>query len=213
MARYLRVGRNLYMVSKNKLYEHMGHATFEEWRAQPDLNLARATSYALMKVFETFVERLQVPVDKLEGLDWSKLYLVSQFANPKNVDEFIEKVRLLSRADLQIEINTLRAISRGQTPAQAAAQQPVLEVIRESCPIGCGAVCSRISDDPDAAVMAFKKFLGGWRNLQLKIKGLVATLVSAQPKANEPASEEAVPATVPSENDGLAPDDLGEPSA
>ena len=178
MARYLRIGRNLYVISKNKLYENMGHASFDAWRAQPDLNLARSTSYALMGVFETFVERLGVDPVRLAGLDWTKLFAVSKFVNPNNIDEFLEKVRLLSRTDLASEITNLRALASGQTPAQAAAQQSIIDTVKMACPIGCGAKCGLISQDEDAAVVAFKKFLGNWKALSAIIKGLYGKAVS-----------------------------------
>lgn len=212
MARYLRIGRNLYVVSKNKLYEKMGHGTFDEWRAQPDLNLARATSYALMKVFETYVEKLGVSPDRLSGLDWTKLYAVAQFVNPSNVDEFIEKVRNLSRTDLQSEISAARALAMGKTPTQAAAQQAVIDIVREACPIGCGTKCGLISSDEDAAVIAFKKFLGGWRGLSAKIKGLYGKPISAT-KQHEPRTSDSSSETISSHDEGLPSGDLGEPSA
>lgn len=209
MARYLRIGRNLYLISKHKLYEKMGHASFDGWRAQPDLNLARSTTYGLMKVFETFVERLRVDPDKLAGLDWTKLYAVARFVDPSNVDEFIEKVRTLSRTDLQSEISNLAAIAQGKTPAQAAAQQAVIDVVREACPIGCGAKCGLIQADEDAAVVAFKKFLGGWRGLSAKIRGLYGKTLSPAQNQNEPKKNDASPEAVPPEPDGLSPDDIG----
>jgi hypothetical protein len=208
--KYLRLGRSLYLVLKNRLYEKMGHATFNEWRAQPELKLERSTSYALLKVYETFVERLQVPTDKLSGLSWSGLYAVSRFVNPTNIDEYLEKVRLLSRTDLQAEVSMARAIASGQTPAQAAAQQSVIDTVRECCPIGQGGACGFINGKEDAAVVAFKKFLGGFRGLTLKIKSLHATLVSA-PAQHEHEKSEVPPAsseTVPSQPLGLSPDDL-----
>ncbi|NIM21265.1 MAG: hypothetical protein GTN64_02405, partial [Candidatus Latescibacteria bacterium] len=57
--------------------------------------MSRATSYALMKVFEVFIERLKVDADRLAGVDYTKLYNISQFVTAENVDEFLTKVKSL----------------------------------------------------------------------------------------------------------------------
>ncbi len=179
MARYLRIGRNLHLVSKNHLYKQLGHDSFDEWRAQPGLNVSRATSYALMKVFEVFVERLKVDVKRLEGVDWTKLYAVSQFVNGENVEDYLEKVKNLSRTDLQREAALTRARLAGKTPTEAEAQVATLDIVREACPINCGAKCSLIDADQDAAVESFKKYLGRWKSLSARIKSLFGTDIKA----------------------------------
>lgn len=214
MARYLRIGRNLFLISKHKLYEQMGHSSFEEWRAQPELNLARSTSYALMKIFDVFVERLRVSPDRLSGLDWSKLFAICAVVTPENVDEYLEKVRLLSRSDLQSELSLTKAIAGGKTQTEAETQQVILGVIREACPIGCGGKCPQIAVDEDAAVVAFKHFLGGWRGLQLKVKGLFATMLQAsnnsatRAQQHEPATDEDATEAVPPAPVGPTSDDF-----
>ncbi len=183
MARYLRIGRNLHIVSKNKLYEQLGYETFESWRAQPEISLSRATSYALMKVFEVFIERLKVDADRLAGVDYTKLYNISQFVTAENVDEFLTKVKSLSRSDLQREIAIIRAQKQGKTVAQAEESVATLDIVREACPINCGAKCGLIDADHDVAVEAFKKYLGKFKSLSARIKGLFGTQVGKKAKS------------------------------
>lgn len=172
MARYLRIGRNLHLVSKNHLYKQLGYDSFEEWRAQPEMNVSRATAYALMKVFEVFVERLKVGLKELEGVDWTKLYAISQFVNPENIAEYLEKVKSLSRTDLQREAALTRARLAGKTPTEAEDQVAVLDIVRRACPVSCGQKCVIINSDEDAAVATFKKFLGGWKSLGVAVKSI-----------------------------------------
>lgn len=192
MARYLRIGRNLHLVSKNHLYKLLGYESFDEWRAQPEMGLSRATSYALMKVFDTFIERLKVDYKRLEGVDWTKLYAISQFVNAENVEDYLEKVKTLSRTDLQREAALTRARLKGKTETEAEAQVAVLDIVREACPINCGSRCSLIDNDHDAAVSAFKKYLGRWRSLSARIKSLFGTEIKAA-KHERKADTEGVP--------------------
>lgn len=199
MARYLRIGRNLHFMAKSKLYESLGFQTFDAWRAQPDLNLSRATSYALMKVFETFIDRLKVDQGRLSGIDWTKLYNIAQFCTPENVDEMLSKAESLSRTDLQREVSTMRALAKGQSPAQTQAHLDALDVLRESCPIGCGAKCGLINADEEAAVKAFKIFLGKYKSLSAKIRSLFGKNITASAQHGQVSS------TVPSQDNPAAP--------
>lgn len=172
MARYLRIGKNLYFVAKYHLYKQLGADTFDEWRAQPELQLSRSTSYALMKVFEVFIEKFKIDHDRIAALDWTKLYNISSLCTAENVDEMLTKVETLSRADLQREISETKARLAGKTQSQATAHVADLDFVRECCPIGCGTTCPVIKQDEDAAVVAFKKFLGKWKSISARIEGL-----------------------------------------
>lgn len=198
MARYLRIGRNLYLVSKQKLFERMGYGSFEEWRAQPEMNMSKATSYGLMKVFDVYIEKLRVSPSKLEGMDWTKLLTVAPFVNAGNVDEYLDRVRSLSRADLQSEMSRLRALAQGKTPKQAEEQQDVLDIVRQACPIQCGMTCKMIKDDEERAVQSFRKFLGTYKGLSAKIRTLFGRNFGIEqkhePKAGLPSSPDDSPA-------------------
>ena len=197
MARYLRIGRNLFTVSKNTLFKPLGYETFDEWRAQPEMNLSRSTSYALMKVFEVFVDNLKVEHSKLAGIDWTKLYNVSPFVTQENVEEFLDKVRVLSRTDLQREVALMRARSKGKTEAEAEATLNVLDIVREACPINCGGKCGLIDADHDKAVGEFKKYLGRLKGLHAKIRSLFGTPLKRTRK-HEQSEDDATPeGTVP----------------
>lgn len=190
MARYLRIGKNLYAVAKYTLYKQLGCDTFDEWRAQPELQLSRATSYALMKVYEVFVEKLQVKHERLTGLDWTKLYNVSRLVTAENVDEMLTKVETLSRADLQRELSATRARLSGKTPSQADAHVADLDFVRECCPIGCGTTCSVINKDEDTAIKSFKTFLGKWKSIHARIKSLFGQSYKKKVKKKHEQSEQ-----------------------
>lgn len=171
MARYLRIGANLRLVQKEAIYGQLGYDTFNQWLAQPEFSLSRSTAYALIRVFEVFVEQLQVDPQKLAHLDYSKLYTISQVVTRENVDDFLVKVGTLSRSDLQKEVQLLTGRA-GKPLSQAEDDLATLDIIREACPVNCGMRCQYIAEDHDAAILAFRKFLGGWRSLTARIKGL-----------------------------------------
>jgi len=198
MARYLRIGRNLRVFARNQLYAKLGFDSFDEWRAQPELNLSRSTSYALMKVFEIFVERLKVMPQRLQNIDWTKLYGLSRVVTAENVDDYLSKAETLSRTDLQRELSLVKARLAGKTEVEAEAQQDVLDFARQCCPINCGAKCSLIDADQDAAVESFKKFLGKWKSISARIKSLFGKPIATRQNETE-------------KNDSPLPADAGTP--
>lgn len=207
MARYLRIGKNLYAIAKFSLYKQLGYDTFDVWRAQPELQLPRSTSYALMKVYEVFVEKLQVKHERLTGLDWTKLYNISRLVTAENVDEMLTKVETLSRADLQRELSETRARLSGKTQAQAESHVADLDFVRECCPIGCGTTCAIIAKDEDMAVKSFKTFLGKWRSIHARIKGLFgkSKAKSNPEKKREPSKQDKSETVSPPSKDAPPP--------
>jgi hypothetical protein len=178
MARYLRIAKNLHAVSKNDLFKQLGYDSFEQWRAQPELKLSRSTAYALIKIYDVYMAQLGVDSEKLRHMDWTKLYAASRFVNQNNVEDMLEKMRTLSRSDFNQELAALRIAEGGGSESQSQETVDVLNIIRECCPVQCGQKCQHIDNDYDVAVDSFKKFLGGWKSLGLKIKSLYGKTLS-----------------------------------
>lgn len=93
----------LYEFFEGKMWKSLGHETFNEWLATPEIDLARSQVYALVEAYrELVVERGVVP-EELSGLDVTKIAVVlpALRAGAVSLEEALSDCETLSRSDLR----------------------------------------------------------------------------------------------------------------
>lgn len=108
---FIKLGGLLKEIRDKRIYENLGHDTFEGYIAQPELAFDRSTVYAIIGVYEDFVMSNQSDIDKLVKIGYAKLNRVRQFKDQDNFEEWIKKAEVLSLSDLSAEIKEVKGIA------------------------------------------------------------------------------------------------------
>ena len=95
LAHFLKVSHD------EKYYNVLGYDSFNEYLGTPEIGLSRSYAFKLIKVYEVFVEKHNVPVDQLQDVDVEKLYIATTLIKGEDYEERLEQARTLSRSDLR----------------------------------------------------------------------------------------------------------------
>ena len=98
---FLKMGAFLRIIHDNKLYIELDSLTWQEYLDTPEIDLSRSQAYKLMAVYERWVEKWGYDPDEVSKVSIEKLYRASSQATDDNHEEWFEKARVLSRADLK----------------------------------------------------------------------------------------------------------------
>lgn len=85
----------------NKYYNVLGYDHFEEYLGTPEIGLSRSYAFKLIKVYEIWVEKYNIEVEKLQDVDVEKLYIATTLIEGEDYEERLEQARTLSRSDLR----------------------------------------------------------------------------------------------------------------
>lgn len=101
------LGKALTRFEDGRLYESLGHNTFESFIGDPEVDIGRSTAYRYMKVYRRFLLMAETPAEDVVKMGMRKAGMISRFVNDpaEDIQEWIEKAKMLSRSDLQEEIN------------------------------------------------------------------------------------------------------------
>lgn len=127
---FLHMGRILKILIKDKHYKTLGFDTVEEMFGSPEISMARGTAYALVHIYEVFIEQHGLDEAFVAGIDYSKLQAIIPLIKSRPDSEFEEwvyKAKELSRSDLDTEIR----LAEGKPPrvieiSSAARTEPQL---------------------------------------------------------------------------------------
>ena len=98
-------GELLYEAHKNEYWKEYTFVddtgterAFADWDEYvlTDLGLKRRTSYKRMELFDVFVNQLELDVDTLKGIKWSKAGLVTKLVTPENAEAMLEAIGAMS---------------------------------------------------------------------------------------------------------------------
>jgi len=108
--KFIKLGGYLKLVNDRKLYKEKGCETFNEYLAMPELAFQRSTAYAVMGVYEDYIESgLSESLD-ISGISYYKLDRIRQFIKEgiEKFEEWVAKARENSLSDLNAEIRIAR---------------------------------------------------------------------------------------------------------
>lgn len=130
---FIKMGAYLKIIKDEKLFKEKGCETFEEYLAIPELSLNRSTIYAIINVYETFIEGKsgQSDITEIAEIGYTKLNRISQFKDEPNFNEWIYKAKTLSLSDLGAEIREAKnSENPGKTEIKKSA---IMEVVCPKC--------------------------------------------------------------------------------
>jgi hypothetical protein len=103
---FLKLGQELYEFVQRRDFKALGVDTFEEWIAQPDVNISRTLAYRLMGIYETFILQYEVPLAGLIEAGSTKLDKIRpQVVDKASALKWVNMASALSKSDLDLEID------------------------------------------------------------------------------------------------------------
>lgn len=84
-----------------KYYNVLGYDGWEEYLGTPEIGLKRSWAFKLIKVYEIWVEKYNIEVERLQDVDVEKLYIATTLIKGEDFEERLEQARTLSRSDLR----------------------------------------------------------------------------------------------------------------
>ena len=91
----------LKMMKTKEYYIELGFNTFEEYCQTPEVDLTVNRCNKLIRIYNRWVEDYGYEVKELEGIDTECLDIAQSQATSENYEEWLERARVLSRADLR----------------------------------------------------------------------------------------------------------------
>jgi hypothetical protein len=98
------MGKLLYDIQEQQIYQQLGYGTFEEYLADPELSFKRSTAYNLKKTYKQWVLDYGYSIDELGEIGFERLLEVGKVATPETKDSWLNKAQALSRSDLLTEV-------------------------------------------------------------------------------------------------------------
>ena len=150
----LAAGETLYEVRENKYWEHYESdfttedgsvvtrpfASFDEY-AQVELDLKPRKAKYLTSIYEKFVVELQLPGEKLRGMNWSKAKEVIPVINKENADEWLDILQNKSLREIQGMVQAIKKPG-GAAPGEGAGN-PEKETFRFQLQTEHAAICNK----------------------------------------------------------------------
>jgi len=102
-ANFLVLGRLLKESRDESLWKFLGHDNFESYLGTPELGFKRSTAYGLIRLVELYIDKLNVPADRLVSIGTAKLQKVAGVVE-RNVGEWLDKAESMSKSDLDEEL-------------------------------------------------------------------------------------------------------------
>ena len=75
-------------------------SNFATYLADPEIGISQAKATRLMKIYRKYILELGMGYSELRGLDTNTLQRIAREVTPENKDEWIARVKTLSRSDI-----------------------------------------------------------------------------------------------------------------
>ena len=116
---FLDTGRLLKILRDEKLYLHLGYDGWLDFIRGGEISLKQSTIYAYISIYEMYVMKYGFPPISLAEIPWDKLHMalpaIRKSKDKDEVEEWVEKARVLSRSDLAIELGEVEPLHRSNT--------------------------------------------------------------------------------------------------
>jgi hypothetical protein len=118
----------------NGYWKVLKHDSFEGFLGSPELGFRRSKAYALIQLYELYVDKLNVPADRMLSIGTSKLSKIAPIVE-SDVEGWLSKAEHLSKSDLSIELGRVPGKSISP-PTPASVHSPGRADM--TCINGCG---------------------------------------------------------------------------
>ena len=106
---FLETGKLLKIIRDEKHYKSLGYEEWLEFVASDEIGISKSTVYSYIGIYELFILKFGIEYEDLAGIPWDKLSLAlgaaKKVEDKDDMLELIEKVKTLSRSDLQVELS------------------------------------------------------------------------------------------------------------
>lgn len=100
---FISICQLLFQAQKLRRYESWGYTSFKEY-AQKELGFKYGKAKALVNLWMHIGSKDREMFDKLMSVGWDKANEISRVVNRENVDEWVDKAKILSADDLKREV-------------------------------------------------------------------------------------------------------------
>lgn len=123
---FISICQLLYQAQKLRRYESWGYTSFKEY-AQKELGFKYGKAKALVNLWQHIGSKDREMFDKLMSVGWDKANEISRVVNRENVDEWVDKAKILSADDLKREVKgyILALVPRDSEEALKLEEQAV----------------------------------------------------------------------------------------
>ena len=97
------MGQLLKQVRDEQLYFLHGHDTFQDFVADPDIDVSYPLACRFIKIYEVYILEHKYEPDELAGIEYTKLEMLLSISDnaKKVVDSWLDRARELRRDDLR----------------------------------------------------------------------------------------------------------------
>jgi len=99
------LGEIFYRIQEKKLYKTIlgdPQATWSMYCAQPEIGKSKGHISKLISIYKKYIKELKLKYKDITGLDIERLYMIIKVVNKENADEWLARIKTLSRPDLKI---------------------------------------------------------------------------------------------------------------
>jgi len=125
---FLNLGKLFHECHQNSYWKLLGHDSFEEFIADPEIAFRRSTAYQYMALYRLFVLELGAGIDRLKAIGPHRLEIVKAALSDgrgeaarsdgrTNTDDLLEKAEHLSLSDLREETKIKVKVTGGAATA------------------------------------------------------------------------------------------------
>ena len=121
-----------------RLWEFLDCDSMEEFLGMPEIGLRRSTVYGLMKLYDCYIAKLQIPEDLLSEVGTTKLLImtpvIEKEGDKEKIYEWIGNAKVWSKSDLREQVAAATGATLLKPPKQLP---PAVATSLESCCV-CG---------------------------------------------------------------------------
>jgi hypothetical protein len=114
---FLHMAALLVQMREERLYRALDYDTFESYLGSLGAEGNRSWLYKLIRSYELFSQKLQIPNNRLIEVGPSKLDVIASVVNEDNKDEWLDKAAALSKSDIILEVRSFQ----GKPPLSSLA--------------------------------------------------------------------------------------------
>lgn len=103
---FISLGERLYKIQNERLWEGRWDS-YKEYLS--DIKISPGKASKIVSIYETYVLKYHVPVEKLSCVGWSSLYtMLVAVEDEKSAHDWVEKGTILRREDIEDEVRDIR---------------------------------------------------------------------------------------------------------
>lgn len=104
----IKMGAGLAPIKQNEEWRNMGYSSWRNYCNSPEVSIGQRTAHRAVKIYDHLVEGLDIPPDRLAGIDQIKLEEITKVANEDNKEQWLADAQELSREDVRRRVREVK---------------------------------------------------------------------------------------------------------